>query len=474
MNRFPEYEVEKLYDDLKNILPQKYITTSLFERLNNALDPYPNELDREELPYVVVRPGSAEEVSELMKYANSVKVPIFIRGSGTSFSGASSYHYKGIVLNTNKLNHLEIIKENGFFECGPGIRALAVSEELDKQGYFLPMVPGSIRVASMGGIISNNTSGHVVDSCLGKPADYVLGLQVVLPTGEILETGTKSLRKPAGTDLTKFFVGGDGLLGIITNIRLRLVPTMKKAFGMAFFDDVIPLLRGVQRMYWEKVPVPLFMEFMDKRSAQIGFGLQGLEAPEGPIVIFLSNGQTEEEASAKIDRLVEVFQKESPLRAEKIEDLNDWQKIWTAREVIGPYLMQSAKGSFATGEIVSTLENLLDCFRETLNMAEGMPTLKGMDLYLFGHIGALTIHPVFIIPADWPIEKKVKAVDEMFLKEAELNFKYGTCGGEWGQFARRGPFYLKRYGEKNYQLVKGLKKLFDPNNILNPGVLDED
>jgi FAD/FMN-containing dehydrogenase len=94
--------------------------------------------------------------------------------------------------------------------------------------------------------------------------------------------------------------------------------------------------------------------------------------------------------------------------------------------------------------------------------------------YLLGHIGALTFHPTFILPNEWPVEKRVKAANEITLKEAELNLKYGTCGGEWGTFSKRNSFYLKRYGEKNYQLVKEVKKVFDPGNILNPGVLLED
>jgi glycolate oxidase len=96
------------------------------------------------------------------------------------------------------------------------------------------------------------------------------------------------------------------------------------------------------------------------------------------------------------------------------------------------------------------------------------------DPYIFGHIGALTFHPCYIVPATWPAEKKAKAVAEMFQREAELNLKYETTGGEWGQFVKRSPFFIKRYGEKAYQLVRSVKKVFDPNNILNPNILPEE
>ena len=477
MLEYLEYTPEDIYKDLRKILPEESISKSIFERINNALDPYTfaSDISREEVPYAVVRPGSTEEVSQLMKYANSQKVPVFVRGSGTSLHGAARFHHKGIVLNVSRLTHLNIVKDNGFVEFGPGHRVLYVKEQLEKEGYFLPLVPGSIRVASIGGIISNNTSAHAVDSCLGKPRDYVLGLQVVLPTGEVLDTGTKSLRRVAGTDLTHYFVGGDGLLGVITGVRMRLVPSLKNAYGVAFFDDLVPLARAVQRVYLEKVPLPLFLELLDKRCAQITFGIQGLPPPPGPLIMFHAIGQTEEEASYKINRLVEVIKKEASIEARRVDDLDEWHKVWLARESALPYVCQGGKGVFALSEIVSTVSALVDCLKDVLNMGKGKPTLEKLgEPYLFGHIGALTFHPTYVIPVDWPAEEKAKVIDEMFFKESEINAKYGTSGGEWGQFARRSPFFVKRYGEKALQLVKAVKKVFDPNNILNPNILPEE
>ena len=474
MDEYPEYQTEEIYQDLKEVLPEEAISKNLFERINNALDPYTfaSDIRSEDVPYAVVRPGSTEEVSLLIKYANSKKIPVFVRGSGTSLQGASRYIHKGVVLNVSKLNHLNIMKDYGFVEFGPGHRVLHVKEQLEKEGYFLPLVPGSIRVASIGGIISNNTTAHAVDSCMGKPRDYILGLEVVLPTGEVLQTGTKSLRRAAGTDLTHYFVGGDGLLGVITSIRMRLLPSFKNAYGVAFFDDPIPLVRAVQRVYLEKTPPPLFLEFLDKRVAQISFEIQGLSSPPGPLIMIHAIGQTKEEATYKINQLVKVIRMESPIEAKSIEDLEEWRKIWLARESALPFICQAGKGVFALSEIVSTVPSLVDCLKDAMNIGKGMPTLEKLgEPYLFGHIGALTFHPVFIVPVDWPPEEKAKVLDEMFFKEAEINAKYGTCGGEWGQFARRTPFYMKRYGEKAFQLVREVKKVFDPNNILNPDVL---
>lgn len=475
MVRLTEQEVSAMVEDLQRLIDPKFITTSLLERINSATDYRVFELKRENLPYVVVRPGSTEEVSKLMAYANSKKIPVFVRGSGTCLKGSATYTCPGIVLRTSRLTHFKIYQDYGFFECGPGLRLRYIADELAKEGYFLPMYPGSISIASIGGVVSNNTSGHVVDSAIGKPRDYILGLQVVLPTGEILDTGTKSLRRVAGTDLTQYFVGGDGLLGVITNIRTRLVPAFKSAYGVAFFDSALPLVKAVQRMYVERVPPPLFMELLDSQTAEVGFKVQGLPPPPGPLLLFRAIGESEEIATYKVERLVETIRKEKPVECKRVVDMEYWDKVWTAREVIGPYMQRETKSSSMSTEVVSTVADLLDCYMDCVEFQKGMPTLEELGKpYLFGHIGALTFHPGFMLPAAWPSEKKAKALEEAMAREAELNLKYGTCGGEWGQFSMRIPFNRQRYGEKTMQLVRGVKKLFDPNGILNPSVLPEE
>lgn len=477
MFEYPEYKLEEVYSDLSRILPTDAISKSIFERINNSLDPYTvaTDITPDEVPYVVVRPSSTEEVSKVMTYANSKKIPVYIRGSGTSLHGAAKFHHKGIVLNVSRLTHFEISKDNQYFECGAGMRCINVKQALAKEGYFLPMAPGSIRVASMGGLISCNTTAHAIDSSLGKPRDYVIGLDVVLPTGEILHVGTKSHRRIAGTDLTQYFVGGDGILGVITNIRMRLMPMFKSAYGVAFFKDLIPLTRSVQRIYQENAPLPIFLELLDRRCAELTFEIQGLPKPPGPLIMFHAMGVNEDDANYKINRIVEVIKKEKPIQAKRITNLTEWDKIWLARESALPFVIQAGKGAFAFSEVVATVGTLVDCMKDVMNMGKGLPTVEELgDPYIFGHIGALTFHPCFIVPAEWPAEKKAKAVGEMFQREAELNLKYETTGGEWGQFAKRSSFYLKRYGEKAYQLVKGVKKVFDPNNILNPNILPEE
>jgi glycolate oxidase len=465
---------EHIYERLKDIVGEKNVSDSFFELVNNSLDalPYDFDPDRDVLPYAVVKPGDEQEIAEIFRLANEENVPVYPRGSGTSFTGSARAPEKGIILSTGRLNFIDIDEENGYFECGPGATVDAVDTALGKQGFFLPVYPGSRLVATMGGMMAGNTSGHIIDACIGKPADYVLGLHVVLPTGEILETGSKGLRKPAGTDLTKFFVGNDALTGMVTKIRMRLVPSRERAFGIAYYHEPESVAKAVVRMYKEKAPAPLFMEFMDQATTTIGFEHVGLPAPPGCSIFFASLGATREIASENTQRLLQVMHKEDPVRAEAIEDVNEWLRVWTAREMIIASLMQKHDGHFSGPEIVSTLSELVGCVKELEHYAEKAPIFQGLPVYLLGHIGALTFHPTVIVPRDWNNEKKRRLVDAEFAVESDMNLRYGTCGGEWLQFGKRTGFYRKRYGDKAYDLVKHMKKLFDPKDILSRGVLE--
>jgi glycolate oxidase len=287
-----------------------------------------------------------------------------------------------------------------------------------------------------------------------------------------LETGSKGLRKPAGTDLTKFFVGNDGLTGIVTRIRMRLVPARERAFGIAYFTEAESIARAVVRMYQERAPAPLFMEFMDKATTTIGFEHAGLPVPPGSSIFFATLASSKELASNDAQQLLTVMKKENPLTAEEIKDLNKWSKIWTAREVIIASLMQKHDGQFSGPEIVATLPVLVECIRELERYPEKASIFKDLPFYLLGHIGALTFHPTLIVPKDWDNESKKRLVDAEFKVESEMNLRFGTCGGEWLQFGKRTPFYRMRYGKKAYDFVKQLKKIFDPKDILNRGILE--
>ena len=457
---------------LEGIVGPEYVTTSKFEKIKQSLDAYPYHADMNNLPIAVVLPETSQDISEILKYANKEKIPVYVRGSGTQLIGASRPDRPGIVIFTSRMTSFEIKEDYGYFEAGPGVRNAEAMDMLAERGYFLPLVIGAKFIASFGGATCNNTSAHLIDTGIGKPGDYMLAVEVVLPTGEIIETGTHGLGKPAGTDMTKFFVGGDGILGVVTKTRMRLVPMIQYSYGIACFSELGPIARSVKRMYLEQAPVPIFTEFLDHNVATIGYTNKGMEAPPGHVIFFVSYDREKEQADRKMDVLMDVFKKEDPIYADPVTDMVQWKKVWSARESTIPFLMNSLGGRLLLCEVVCNLAQFEEGMEEAAQFNKGVPYLEDLTIYLFGHIGALSFHPAFIVPPDLGDDRLREITDLVYKREAEFNTKYGTCGREWGQFSKRKDFFIMRYGQASYDLMKKIKAAFDPNNILNPGVLE--
>ena len=312
----------------------------------------------------------------------------------------------------------------------------------------------------------------IVDSSIGKPVDYFLGLEVVLPTGEIIETGTKALRRPSGIDLTRLFAGSEGLLGIITRVRWRLVPKPTLINIVAFMKNHEAVARAVMRIYRERIHPPLFCELLDEKCAPIGFKIKGLPPPTGAVALMTAIGLTGmDEAKMKAEKIIETFKKEDHYEVRIVEDPHEWEKLWGSREVIYPLIVQT-RGPGIIGEVTPALPHLLDAMREIYELPKKLETVKDPELFVYGHIGAPSMHPQIPIPKEYSNEHRRKVVREFRTKTEDITLKYGGCGGEWGQSFQRVEFYKKRYGEKAFWIIQSIKKILDPNNILNRGNLE--
>jgi len=459
--------LNKLVSDLRGIVGDSYVSDDIYERVSYAKDPMPYDIEEKNIPYAVVRPGSTQEISQLMVYLNQRKIPVYIHGSGTSLAGHSRPKKKGIVIATNRINWIDINEEYMFMECGGGTICADLMTALDKKGYFLPMNPGSRFSATMGGLVAANTIGHMIDVIYGRPSHRVLGLEVVLPTGEIINTGTKSLRRPAGVDLTHFFTASEGLFGIITKVRMDLIEKPFMKYVVAYFKEPEFAAYSFMRMYKEKVPMPLYGEFLGINCARSGFQSKGLEPPGGCVALTTSIGKSQQESDGNAGTVRSVFEKEKAFHTMVLESGDEQQKIWAAREYI--IHVTKGNGNYAAIEIVTAIPHLVQAMTEIHQLPKTLNIFKDAEIYTYGHLGALSLHGLFVIPNEWADKKKKAAVQEVMEAEKRLNLKYEAAGGEWGQMAVRVPFFREKYGEKAYNLVKQLKRVFDPNNILNPG-----
>ncbi|MGO8718352.1 MAG: FAD-binding oxidoreductase, partial [Acidobacteriaceae bacterium] len=361
--------------------------------------------------------------------------------------------------------------ERGYFEVEPGVHLAKLRKALAAYNAMLPVFPGSELIATIGGAIAVNTSAHTVDASLGKPGDFVLGLSVVLPTGEVLETGTESTRRPSGIELTKFFVGSEGLLGVITKLRMRLMPLPKFTNIVAYYRSTEDILDTVMAMYRTRVWTPLFFEYLDEKSSKVGFEAVGLTAPTGAVAMMTVHSETTVGCEAKAREYLQFLHSQNPLEARIVEEKKEWESIWSSRAEAGNFLYRL--GSSFGSEITVRVDHLRTAFAEGKEIILNLDSYKGTEFYSFGHIGAPTIHAYAFLPTkDIPSEVKKAITLEVRLKTESLNVKYGGCGGEWGITAQRVPFIKEKYGQAYYDLLVDLKRIVDPKNILNRGNLE--
>ena len=464
---------DQLVQDLREMVGEEYVCCDLFEKINYADTSLPYDVQESELPEVVVHPGNAEEIAEVLRYANKQKIAVTTHGSGTSLIFGTRPKHRGIVMSTKRLNFFQIEEDYQWFECGPGLTIAQVMEKLERRGYSLPINVGSRGQATIGGAVSVNTVGHLLDNIYGRPVNNVLALEVVLPTGEIIQTGSKSLRRAAGWDLTRLFVGAEGILGVITKIRMVLHPKPEKADAVAFFQNAEAIGHAFASMFTKGLPLPLDGEFVSEKCCEIGYEAYGLNFPKGAMAITQSIGRTEEEAQQNAKDMVEFFKSVGATESFVLEDEEVREQVWGVRENAMRWGQEKGLKGYMTIEVNPPLPLLAEAIAELEHITEGRNDLIGeAEAYLYGHIGADSLHCLFSFPYTWPTEKVKQLVNQIWGLEKELNIKYDGVGGDWGQLPYRVPYYREKYGETSYDIIKKIKQIVDPNNTLNRGNLE--
>ena len=462
---------EQLAQDLKGIVGEDYVFTDVFERMAYADTGLPYDVEEGDLPDIVVQPADAQEISKILKYANERKVPVTTYGSGTSLIFGTKVKHRGISMSTERLDSLKIDEDHQWFECGAGVKHGRLIKELGKLGYFLPVQTQA--GSSFGGSVSVNTLGHLTDNVFARPVSNILGLEVVLPTGEIIETGSRCLRRAAGWDLARIFIGAEGVLGVITKVRMILYPMPETVDAVAFFKTTEDIGHAIALMYKNKLPLPMDGEFVGEKACKVGYEAFGLDFPEGAMAITRSMGRTKEEALRDASELVEFFKSVGATESFVLEDAEVKEKVWAVRENAMHWGEEKGLKGFQAIEVNPTLPQLPEAIAELKNITQGRKGLIGQtEAYLYGHVGSDSLHCLFVFPYDWSTEKMKQVVDEIWNLEKELQLKYDGVGGDWGWLPHRVPLFREKYGEVSYEIIKKMKRLFDPNNILNRGNIE--
>ena len=416
------------------------------------------------MPEVVVQPLSADEVSGILKLANKHKIPVYPRGQGTSLSGGPLPVRGGIVLDLSQwTSKLEIDAENMLAIVSPGVTAQAINNAALTHGMIYPPDPSSMNIATIGGNLAEN-SGGPKGLKYGVTKDYVIGLEVVTPEGEIIRTGGKTMKNVTGYDLTKLIVGSEGTLGVITEAILRLHPKPQATQTlMALFDDIIDAGRAISNILSAGI-IPAKLEIMDKASVEAveAYRPSGLPTNIDALILIELDGHPEA-IKDEIKRVNDVCLREKARSVQIAKTAEEAAQLWLARKLVSPAIVR-VKPTKISEDATVPRSKIPDMFQRLKEIKEKYK----LDLVVFGHAGDGNLHPN-IIADERDVEemKRVEqAVEEIFKAAIELG---GTLSGEHGIGTLKAPFMEMELGAAGVDMMKRIKQAWDPNDILNPG-----
>ncbi len=450
--------------EIEAITGPENVKTSLEERRCYSFD---GRIDGA-IPELIVFPSSARETSDILKLANKHRFPVIPRGQGTGLTGGSVPINGCVVLSFTRMNRiLEIDAPNMTAVVEPGVVTFLFQEEVAKQGLFYPPDPASYKYSSIGGNVAE-CAGGPNSLKYGVTRDYVLGLEAVLPTGEILNLGVKTMKGVVGYDLTRLFVGSEGTLAIITKITLKLIPLPEtKATILALFREVEEAAETVSAIIAAKV-TPSTIEFMDKASIRCSeqASPMGLAEGVGGLLLIEVDGNRQS-ALAQAEKVRAIASEHHAISCDLTEDPVEADKLWQARRALSQALYNVAPLKIAEDVVVPrseipTLVRSLEAMREKF----GIPILS------FGHAGDGNFHVNLMIQdTREDREKAEEAVKAIFAEALRLG---GTMSGEHGIGLSKAPYLGMELSEEVMATMKRVKQLFDPNNILNPGKIFPD
>lgn len=422
-------------------------------------------------PDVVVKVTSTEEVSKIMKYAYDNNIPVTPRGSGTGLVGASVPMEKGIMIDTSLMNQvLELDEENLTITVEPGVLLMELAAYVEERDFFYPPDPGE-KSATIGGNISTNAGGMRAVK-YGVTRDYVRGLEVVLPNGTVVNLGGKVVKNSTGYALKDLMIGSEGTLGIITKATLKLLPLPKKAISLLIpFPSLERAIRTVPLIVKSK-SIPTAIEFMQREvilDAEKYLGKKFPDSSADAYLLLKFDGNSTEEIENAYDNVAKICLEQGALDIFISDTSEREESIWKAR---GAFL-EAIKGSTTYMDEVDVVVP-----RNRVNdMVEYIHNLyKEVDVRIksFGHAGDGNLH-AYILRDDLSEEewnkKMSDAMEKIYGKARELE---GQVSGEHGVGYAKKEYLLKSMDPALIEIMAGIKKAFDPKNILNPHKIFQD
>ena len=421
------------------------------------------------MPEVVVKPANAKEISAIMKLANQYRVPVTPRGGGTGLSCGAVPMYGGIVLALERMNRiLEIDRENMVAVVEPGVVTSEIGKSIQEFGLFYAGYPMSFESCFIGGNLAENAGGGRAVK-YGVTGHYVLGIEAVLPTGEIVEMGGKRVKDVTGYDLIHLLVGSEGTLGIFTKIILRLLPRpAATAVLLIPFGSASEAVEAFPRVIAQAGILPTSIEFMDRLSVETVYRFLGENPPRpdiGAMLLVELDGSSREKVDEECQKIGELFLQSGALDVYVGNTPTTERKMWAPRVNLAE--------AFKTVCPVQSLEDIVvptARIPELIRELERLATKYDILIPCYGHAGDGNLHATPVKKPEMPLEAWKKMLPLILTELYEIVFRLGgTISGEHGIGSKRAAYMPLVMSLELIALQKRIKQLFDPLNILNPG-----
>jgi glycolate oxidase len=420
----------------------------------------------EKYPEVLVNAQSTEEVSKIMKYAYENNIPVTPRGQGTGLVGASVAIYGGIMINLSQMNKiLELDEENLTLTVEPGVLLMTIGQYVTEKDLFYPPDPGE-KSATIGGNINTNAGGMRAVK-YGVTRDYVRGLEVVLPNGEIINVGGKVVKNSSGYSIKDLMVGSEGTLGIVTKAILKLLPLPKKDISLLVpFPDLATAIETVPKIIKSK-SIPTAIEFMERDVIIAAEEFLGKKFPDNTADAYLLlkfDGNSKEDIEKEYDKVAKLCLECGAYDVFISDTQERNESIWSAR---GAFLeaIKATTTEMDECDVVVPRDKVAEFIRFTNELQENIK----IRIKSFGHAGDGNLH-IYILRDDlakneWD-KKLSETFEKMYEKSRELN---GQVSGEHGIGYAKKRYLHEAQSDEYMKLIKNIKLAFDNKNILNPG-----
>ena len=458
----------ELIEELKKAAPGHLLTG---EEINEDYSHDEMPIYGKHAPEALLMATSTEEIAAVMKICNENLIPVTPRGAGTGLAGGCVPVLGGVVIDTTKMKKiLSYDFDNFTVTIEPGVLLQELADDCQRQGYLYPPDPGE-KLATVGGNVSTNAGGMRAVK-YGTTRDYVLAMKVVLPNGEITSFGAKVSKTSSGYSLLNLMIGSEGTLGILVELTLKLIPAPKNTLSLIVpFPDLETAISTVPKFKMANMD-PQALEFMEReiilsseRYAKREVFPKTVDGVEvGAYLLITLDGENEEEIMGRVEKAAELLLEEGAVDVMVIDNPQKLRDAWATRSAFLEAIMEETKLLDECDVVVPIKE-----IARFLTFAKKTGGECGLEIKSFGHAGDGNLH-IYQCSNDLTKEEFVKRVDTYFEKlYKEATACGGLVSGEHGIGRGKVKYLTESVGETNMELMRGIKNVFDPNLILNPG-----